>query len=105
MKEIDRTIALCHEIARASGWWDKPRSAGELIALIHSEVSEMLEAVRKPGDSDKLPSFTAEEEEAADVAIRLFDYAAGRNLRLRDAIFAKMAYNKTRPYRHGGKAL
>ena len=35
-----------HAIACEKGWWDEPRSFGELIALVHSQLSEALEAYR-----------------------------------------------------------
>ena len=35
-----------HENAVQHGWWEKDRSNGELIALMHSELSEALEALR-----------------------------------------------------------
>ena len=35
-----------HETAKSKGWWDSERNDGELIALMHSELSEALEALR-----------------------------------------------------------
>lgn len=43
---------------------------------------------------------TNEEEEVADLAIRLADYCGYRNIDLGRAILSKMAYNSTRPYMH-----
>lgn len=42
--------------------------------------------------------------ELADVLIRVFDLAGALGIDLEDAVQSKMAYNKTRPHRHGGKA-
>ena len=174
-----------HAIAKDHGWWDEERTFGDLIALVHSELSEALEAYRTTGwpwlrvnewrcDVHGEPMGVA--SELADVVIRVADMAefyvvdlAGYRLtagfsawsgresfgewlgeahwmlsqafetfyadtkynsgwravsqRLADiilwaecmaahygidldaAIAAKMEYNKTRPYRHGGKAL
>lgn len=96
------TITDVYQNAVAKGWWDSPRNDGETLALIHSEISEVLEALRagNPPD-DKVPAFSKAEVELADVIIRVFDYAGGRKLRVAEAIIAKMRYNKTRINRHG----
>lgn len=98
---LDAMGALFHDMARDKGFWDKERNPGEMIALMHSELSEMLEGVRKPGPDQHCPDFTSEEVEAADLFIRLMDYAWGRRLRFADALQAKYAYNATRPHKHG----
>ena len=38
-----------HAIAKGHGWWDEERTFGDLIALVHSELSEALEAYREHG--------------------------------------------------------
>ena len=38
-----------HAIAKDHGWWDEERTFGDLIALVHSELSEALEAYRDVG--------------------------------------------------------
>lgn len=91
-----------HKNAVSKGFWDVERNSGESIALIHSELSELLEGLRKGNPpSEKIPGFSQAEEEAADVIIRLFDLAGGSKWRLAEAIVAKMAYNASRPYKHG----
>lgn len=77
----------------------------ERIALIHGEPSEALEAIRhgNPPDSH-IPEFSGLEAELADTCIRIFDMAGGLNLRLGEAIIAKMKYNESRPYKHGKQA-
>lgn len=89
-----------HDIAVRNGFWEEP-NFGEKVALVHSEVSEILEAARKPSQDDKLPQFTGVEVEAADVIIRLMDMAGAYGWNLSEAIEQKVAYNKTRPYKHG----
>ena len=93
-----------HRNARDKGFWDNPISDGERIALMHSELSEMLEGIRmgNPPD-DKIPQFSSAEAELADVIIRAMDMAQGRHYRLAEAILAKMAMNRTREPMHGGK--
>ena len=80
------------------------REIGTLIALQHSELSEGLEYVRmgNPQD-DKIPEFTGLEAEFADVVIRIMDVAHHNKLNVVGAILAKVAMNKTRAYKHGGK--
>lgn len=76
------------------------------IALIHSEVSEALEYIRHGnGMSDHIPGFLGVEEEYADTVIRCMDTSVGHGWAgFAAAIIAKMAFNATRPIRHG-KAL
>ena len=79
---------------------------GMKIALIHSEVSEALEAIRKNIKADDhIPEFTGLEAELADAVIRILHLAYQNNARLGEAVEAKMAYNSKREFKHGGKAF
>jgi NTP pyrophosphatase (non-canonical NTP hydrolase) len=86
------------ETAKEKGWHDQPREMGTILCLIHGEVSEAMEADRRGEGWDRVT------EELADVCIRIFDLCGSLNLDLEKAIIEKMEYNKTRSYKHGGKA-
>lgn len=112
-----------HENAVAHGWWETEREFGTIIALCHSELSEALEEHRsgKPPlyFSGKDASGCTEERktpfppvitkpegvavELADCIIRILDYCGHAGIDIAEAIRIKHKYNKTRPYRHGGK--
>ena len=101
---LDALAAMLHETAREKGFWDGEYSydkVGNKLALVHSEVTEVLEAIRKSHGSEKIV------EEMADVIIRLLDvYAAMRNEEeilhsLDEILEAKINKNKERPRLHG----
>jgi NTP pyrophosphatase (non-canonical NTP hydrolase) len=71
------------------------------LALMMSELGEAVEGVRKPAADQHCPQFSSEEIELADCVIRIFDYCGAFGLRLEAALDAKMAYNESRPYKHG----
>jgi len=101
---LDALAAILHEIAREKGFWDGDVShdkIGNKLALVHSEVTEVLEAIRKSKGSEYIV------EEMADVIIRLLDvYAAMRNEEsilhsLDEILNEKIEKNKQRPRLHG----
>ena len=122
-----------HKNAVEHGWWDEPRTFGEIVALCHSELSEALEEYRngqpmkyyrpcgighivcnKEGrrfiSEDGICEYMKDKPEGiavemADCIIRILDWAGKEGLDMDAIIREKMDYNKTRPYRHGGKAL
>lgn len=111
-----------HQANVTAGWWDKPavyhelralvanndasllpaldkafeRNEGEIIALIHSELSEGLEGLRKGLNDDHLPHRPMTEVELADALIRIFDYAGKKGYDLGGALVEKLEYNQHR---------
>lgn len=98
--QFDTLGTLINSYMDLQGFWTSTNT-GEKIALMHSELSEALEADRKNLQSDHIPDFTGVEEELADVLIRIFDFAGYHELNLGAAFIAKMQFNLTRPYKHG----
>lgn len=97
---------VCFGQANAAGWWTDlktgeslvgKRNKGEMIALMHSELSEMLEGTRKNAMDDKLPHRRMEVAELADALIREFDYSGAHTLPLGEVLFEKLVFNATRP--------
>lgn len=108
--QLQAAAAEIHEANVAKGFYatrsvDNPNDLLAMLMLITTEVAELAEEVRKPNIlmSAKI-SFTTEEDEAADILIRLLDYAAFRKLRIGEAMEAKLAYNATRAHKHGKRA-
>ncbi len=94
--------------AKEHGWYDKPRSFGDMLSLCHQELSEALDEVRngKPMvylGVDGKPEGTA--VELCDCIIRILDYLGYEGIDIDAVMRQKMEYNKTRPYRHGGKVI
>ena len=111
--ELKKTYSMevakeIHENAVDHGWWDEERGFPEVLALIHSEVSEALEEYRNGhGATEIYFSDNGKPEgiptELADVIIRVLDYCGYAGIDIDAAISQKHEYNKSRPYRHGGK--
>ena len=104
--EAFRTLThAVHANAVEHGWWEEDRGTEPLL-LMHAEISEAVEALREGNpESKKIPGHSHVAEELADVIIRVLDYCGKNNINIGAAITAKHEFNRSRPYRHGGKAF
>lgn len=98
---------VIHQNAVNKGFWDRFEGAEDVnfilkqLAMIHSEVSEVLEAVRKERSHGVIA------EEFADILIRLLDLYTGMQQAgyklpvLGEALMEKVEINESRPRMHG----
>jgi NTP pyrophosphatase (non-canonical NTP hydrolase) len=119
---INELAKQVHENAKAKGFFEKEKNIGEMLCLIHSEVSEALAADRKNKYALMPAEFVQDncdnndfieaykdwvkgtfEEEMADIVIRVMDLCAFKGIDLENHIKAKMRYNSLREYKHGKK--
>lgn len=122
---INKLSKEIHANNKAKGFYEKEKNIGEMLALIHSEVSEALEADRTNvyaklkesqknvlmgwvNDSDFKEHFESSvkdtfEDELADIMIRVMDLSIFKSIDLEFHVKAKMKYNSLRSYKHGKK--
>lgn len=121
-----------HQNAVEHGWWEKERTFGDIISLCHSELSEALEEHRNGHESTEV-YYSCEKDyecglyepggvnkecigcpkhkpegipiELADCIVRILDFCGRTKIDIEAAVRMKHEYNKTRPYRHGGKKI
>jgi NTP pyrophosphatase (non-canonical NTP hydrolase) len=93
LNKLSRQVAIWRE---KKGFKTNWKNMPEKLMLVVTEVSEAMEAYRR---EDKA-NFA---EELSDTFIRLCDIAGSLGIDIESEIATKMAYNKTRPVRHGKK--
>lgn len=88
-----------HKHTSDLGYWDD-EAMGDKIAHLHSEVTELYEAMRKgptePCDKWPRVDLTREQEEFADILLVLLDIAGYRGVDMADAARRKFEFNKGR---------
>lgn len=115
---IEALQRIVHKTAVDAGWYSdletgRPieRNFGEVVALMHSELSEALEGWRKGLMDDHLPDRLMAEVEFADCIIRILDTAAALGYNVASAAVEKNRYNRIRAdhkienRRAGGKKI
>lgn len=120
---INELAQKVHQNAKDKGFYEKEKNIGEMLSLIHAEVSEALEADRKDnyatGQQLAFPTANYDdahfkrhyeawikgsfEEEMADIVIRVLDMCAFKKIDLERHIEAKIRYNTLRQKYHGKK--
>ena len=101
---LERLAKMVHDTAKEKGFWDGEYNhdkIGNKLALVHSEVTEVLEAIRKSKGQ------VAIVEEMSDVIIRLLDIYQAMvenkeiTVSLEKVLKDKMEVNKKRERLHG----
>lgn len=104
---LDELAVAVHDENIAAGWWTDPatgaqldRNMGELLCLVHSEISEGMEGYRKRLADDKLPQYPMLNVELGDAVIRILDIMGSRmrmgEVGLGEVVEAKRAFNRVR---------
>ena len=100
---ITDVSTVIHSSCVDAGWYSSldtgepiVRNVPEMLCLIHSEISEALEAYRKDLNDDHLPHLHGMDVELADAVIRIFDLASYLGIDIGSVMSEKFDYNQIR---------
>jgi len=113
MEGLNKVRDICHDEAICNGWHDdtllhingitiieadmlEMAYKAQQISLMHSELSECLEGIRRDLQDKKLPHRKAEHVEIVDLLMRALDYCGEFDIDIDEIMSEKIEYNKTR---------
>ena len=114
MKDFRELCKAAHQTAVDHGWWKEPPSTDTIICDIHGSIAGAWREHKQwtywdtfPANIQGIFSLLGPMVECGTQTDDLLDAVVGlaavHDIPLEQAIHEKMAYNETRPYKHGGK--